>query len=437
VIGIVLCLLGFVSTWYAAKGSLGRGLGVCFAWGYVYGVLRANFLDGFTHFLFDSAVLGIYCAKLRFDPHHNAHHIIRSLYQKIKYLCLWPAFLLVIPYDNLLINLVGLRVAVFYVPFLLVCVQCTDRNLDEIATWLSVLNIFALGAAVMEVRNGIEYFYPRNAVTELIYASAIGEESSHRIPAIFCTAAHYGACMSLSMALIIRSLFYEQKILTNIIYSCGIGAAGAGLLLCSCRSPVLGAIFGLIVFVVAQPQLLVKGKMIFIAIPLLIGIVYTFREGGDRAARFLELNDTEMMSERVSHIDDFSIFEAMITYPMGNGLAGAAGITIPYFLQSLAVPREIPGAESEYFRILFTQGIPGLFMWIGFLIWFFVATIIRVDSRRPVAHYLLYGTLLGSFTLASRGVGLLNGLPNNCLLFLAMATCLREVVKADTRSRLV
>src|SRR3982751_4235649 len=66
--GVGLCIVAFVAAVVAARRSLGRGTAVVLAVGYFYGILRARFLDGFSHFSFDAALLGLYLARLTAPP---------------------------------------------------------------------------------------------------------------------------------------------------------------------------------------------------------------------------------------------------------------------------------------------------------------------------------------------------------------------------------
>jgi hypothetical protein len=64
VISLTLCVVALVATYMAARRSLGRGVGVLLAVGYLYGIVRANQLNGYSHLLFDAALLGLYAARL-------------------------------------------------------------------------------------------------------------------------------------------------------------------------------------------------------------------------------------------------------------------------------------------------------------------------------------------------------------------------------------
>ena len=54
-IGALLTLGGMGGAVLLTRRRLADGLGWVLACGYFYGILRANFLDGFSHFLFDGA----------------------------------------------------------------------------------------------------------------------------------------------------------------------------------------------------------------------------------------------------------------------------------------------------------------------------------------------------------------------------------------------
>ena len=65
VVGIVVCPLAFAAAYFLVRRkSLGVGLCAVLSTGYVYGLFRAHFLDTFSYFLFDSALIGLYVACL-------------------------------------------------------------------------------------------------------------------------------------------------------------------------------------------------------------------------------------------------------------------------------------------------------------------------------------------------------------------------------------
>jgi hypothetical protein len=424
-IGLLLCLAALASTYSVARTRLGHGLGVLFAWGYIYGVARSNFLDGFAHFIFDAAVAGLYLARLRRSLLPTNRPAVRALVTWVTLLVAWPTLLVVLPPDHILINLVGLRVAIFYLPVMLVGAQLTEKDNEGLAGWLVGLNLLALAAAILEVNQGIESLYPRNPTTVLIYSSAVGDSSTHRIPATFCAAAHYGNTMVLTLPFLVSSLLRARSALRTGVLLTGVVSAVAGVFLSSCRTPVVAGVLSFLAYVVLGRGVLSAAKL-WLAVPVVaVAIWYTLQHGGSRTQRFMTLQDTQMVTERIEMVNDAGLLQCMLEYPLGNGLAGAVGVTIPYFLQEYASNRPLPGAESEYFRVLLTQGAPGLALWLGFLLWFLSGPWARGRKQRGGGAYFFYSTTLVYFLVATRGVGLLYGLPNNCLLLLGMGYFLR------------
>jgi hypothetical protein len=57
-------LATFTASWWLGQRSLSAGLGRVLTAGYFYGILRANLLDTFAHFIFDSAVVGFELSML-------------------------------------------------------------------------------------------------------------------------------------------------------------------------------------------------------------------------------------------------------------------------------------------------------------------------------------------------------------------------------------
>ena len=102
---------------------------------------------------------------------------------------------------------------------------------------------------------------------------------------------------------------------------------------------------------------------------------------------------------------------------MGNGLGGG-GTSIPYFLAS-QVNRPVE-VENEYGRILLEQGLVGLLLWVGFVVWFVTnrVTFVKDDwlTGRRMAWYLCILT----FLIAAIGNGMLSSIPNTFLFLLCI-----------------
>ena len=63
-ISLALCIVALVVTYVTARRSLTKGIGVLLTVGYFYGIFRANYLDGYSHLLFDASLLGLFAARL-------------------------------------------------------------------------------------------------------------------------------------------------------------------------------------------------------------------------------------------------------------------------------------------------------------------------------------------------------------------------------------
>src|SRR5205085_944871 len=156
--------------------------------------------------------------------------------------------------------------------------------------------------------------------------------STHRIPATFCTAAHYGTTMILTLPFLVGSLFRARSGLRTTLLLCGVASAVTGVFLSSCRTPVVAGVLSLLIYVLLDRRVLAAAK-IWLAVPVVaVAIWYTLQYGGSRTERFLELSDMDMVTERIEMVNETGLLQCMLEYPFGNGLAGAGGVTIPYFL---------------------------------------------------------------------------------------------------------
>jgi hypothetical protein len=108
-----------------------------------------------------------------------------------------------------------------------------------------------------------------------------------------------------------------------------------------------------------------------------------------------------------------SFVNALVDYPMGNGLGGG-GTSMPFFLKDrLTNPVVI---ENEYGRILLEQGIPGLLIWLGFLLWVVTTPLPRRDDRWALTLRLLRVYLPLGFISATLGTGFLTSIPGSALI---------------------
>ncbi|HYO70317.1 MAG TPA: hypothetical protein VEU33_29985, partial [Archangium sp.] len=137
-----------------------------------------------------------------------------------------------------------------------------------------------------------------------------------------------------------------------------------------------------------------------------------------RFQRFLTLEDTDYVTERVSWSVNTSMLDVLTQYPLGNGLGSAGGTSIPFFLMDIAKPQH--GLENEFGRIAMEQGIIGLVLWILFLGWLFTRLPPRRKGGSLVAERMMWATVLVMWGTAIIGTGLLSSIPGTALLVLWM-----------------
>src|SRR5215467_3848076 len=113
-IALLLCILAFVASFWAGRRSLGLGLVTLLGVGYFYGILRANILTTFSHFIFDAALIGLYFSQnwLSFDPRDSRRFEVVQLWLIL--LIAWPILVVLLPFQPLLVSLVGLRGSTFF-----------------------------------------------------------------------------------------------------------------------------------------------------------------------------------------------------------------------------------------------------------------------------------------------------------------------------------
>ena len=112
-----------------------------------------------------------------------------------------------------------------------------------------------------------------------------------------------------------------------------------------------------------------------------------------------------------------TFFDAISTYPIGNGLGGG-GTSVPYFLQDrLEKPVVI---ENEYARIALEQGVPGLCLWAAFIMWVFTRSFLAPNDAWYLARRLAWVVCAADFALGMTGTGLLTSVPQTCLMLMSV-----------------
>ena len=413
-IAIALCVFAFIGCYWMGKRSLAWGLIAVLTVGYFYGILRANLLTTFSHFIFDAGLLGLYLSQEWTTTGTRDTRRLSIIRFWTVILIAWPVALVFLPFQPLLVSLVGLRGAIFFVPVLLLGSRLKDQDLIRLSAGIAVLDLVAFGFAGAEYFLGVPRFFPFSPVTRIIYASGDIAGGFFRIPSIFSSSAAYGGAMASTIPYLIGLWSRSPSRFQRLLAVSGIGAALLGVLMSASRSSF---IFGCVMVSVAIFTSKMDSRRRLIFMLVLAGIGYAAMTN-DRFARFKSLGDTEAVTERIAGSVNRGFFEILSEYPMGNGLGGG-GTSIPYFLEGEV--RNPIGMENEYARILSEQGIIGLVLWLGLVFWFLFR--VNVAFRRgPWANSRRMAWCLAAFSFgtAFMGTGLLTAIPGTVILLLSM-----------------
>ncbi len=416
-----LCLLAFAFAYVAGRRSLAAGLATVFTVGYFYGILRANVPEPSSHFIFDSAVAGLYVTQLWRRQRPDEWQSQQLLRLWVGLLVAWPLILFFVPVQSYPVQFVGLRGNVFLLPFLLLGGRLKDEEVYKLALCFGVLNLIAAAFAGAEFFMGVERFYPHNEVTDLIYRSIVDEDFTNpdrslalRIPATFTSAHAYAGTMVLTLAFIIGAwaLKRERGRWERRMLYATMAASITGVFAAAARSPVV--ILALILVTVFLTVRLKGHGWVFLLV-MLAGVGWIVSSEA-RLQRFTTLQDVDFVSERVSWSVNDSFTQLMTEYPLGNGLGGG-GTSMPYFLESEVSPPTYY-MENEYARIVLEQGVLGLCLWVGFIVWLFTRRNIRRSDTWYVGRALTWVACAAFFATGMIGKGLLTSIPGTALMLL-------------------
>ena len=411
--GIVFCSLALVGCLIGGRRSLTTGLGVLMVVGYTYGIARANIPTPAMHFGFDFGVTGFYLALIttgRLTPAQSLR--LKRLQPWLAVLAGWPILLFFFPVQDPLIQVVGLRGQIFFLPFLAVGALLSMEDYYVLAQWFAVLNLVALGFAIAEYFKGIEWFMPRNYNTAIIYSSnMLGFKETYRIPSIFTSSAAYSGMMVGTTVLLLFAWVQRRGGWKDYyLFSTALVGSAVGVFLGASRSQA-----AILLLTLAGALLMghISAKVLF-RTALVAACVGWIVANNPRLQRFTELQDTDFVEQRLGTSVNESFWDAVIDYPMGNGLGGG-GTSIPYFLQDRE--RNPVRIENEYARILLEEGIPGLLIWITFLVWAITSPLPKGKDARYLGLALarLYTAIV--FGTAVLGTGTLTSIPGTPLLF--------------------
>jgi hypothetical protein len=429
--GAVLCLVAFLASFLLGRRSVVAGVGAVLTTGYLYGILRANFLDTFAHFHFDCAVLGLYAAQFASWSHRPGTPAERALRSWTGWLIAWVGVMFLLPMQPMLIQLVGLRGNAFMLPFLLIGGRLKEPGLSRLCLWVAGLNLVALFFATAEYFLGVPAFYPENEVTDLIYKSKdIAGATAYRIPACFPHAHGFAGTMVITVPWLMGAWMQpRQAPWRRLLLLAGMAAAFVGTFMAAARV-FLVLLFVLLVIITLSGQLRLGYLIVWVM--MIAGVGYLV-SGEERMQRFLTLQKTDEVMTRIEGSINVTFWELMTLYPMGNGLGGG-GTSVPFFLRHLIKDPVL--IENEYGRIMLEQGLAGLFLWLAFLVWAFSRPTPRKSDPWRLGWRLLWYTCLGNFALSLLGTGLMVSIPLTTLLFLGVGfLCVRGTVPRPARPR--
>lgn len=413
-LAIALCVLAFIACYLAGRRSLGLGLVMLLTCGYFYGILRANLLTTFSHFIFDAGLLGLYLSPCWRLPDALDKKRSDPVKWWLVILMAWPALIVLLPFQPLLVSLVGLRGNIYFIPLLLLGARLKGKDIVELSAGLAALDLIAVGFAAAEYFLGVERFFPLSPVTFIMYSSNDVTGGFLRIPATFISAHAFGGTMVATIPFLIGLWTGTQRRLYRVLALISVPAALVGVLMSATR---LNFIFGsaMIAFALFRTQMKAKQKFWLVLIIVAVGAAGLTNV---RLQRFKTLDDTDYISDRIAGSVNRGFWEILTEYPMGNGLGGG-GTSIPYFLEG-QVKNPI-GMENEYARILSEQGIIGLLLWLCFL-GYFVHRSRNAFGAGPwsMTKRLTWCMAVFGFGTAWIGTGLLTSIPETVVLMMGM-----------------
>ncbi len=411
-IGLLLCIVGFVTAYWLGRRSLGLGILVVIAFGYAYGILRANLSPPFSHFIFDAALLGLYAAQFlpgRVKPPISQHS---SLNMWMYILMGWPLLMLLMPFQPLLVSLVGLRGNMFFLPAVFLGARLTKEDLRQLAFGFAGLNLVALAFAVAEYFRGIEPFFPLGPMTMTMYNS-MDSGGANRIPSIFQNAHTYAGVMVFTVPIVFGAwALTSGSGWRKILLLAGLAAAFVGVLMAATRLGIVEA--GLLVVIASVTGSLGPLKRAVWALAI-VAVIWSAMHN-ERWQRYKQL-DSDTVQERVAGSVNRTFWEVLVEYPMGNGLGGG-GTSIPYFLAS-QVNRPIE-VESEYCRILLEQGLVGLLLWLGFVVWYSTNRVTFAKDEWLTGRRMAWYSCVLAFVVGTIGIGMLSSIPNTFMFLLCV-----------------
>jgi hypothetical protein len=416
ILSLVLCFVAFVASFKATRQSISTGVIATIAVGYSYGILRGNLEQPASHFIYDAAALGMFLAMLRRPIAPVERFRLRPLMPWFLFLAGWPLLLFFVPAQDALVQLVGLRGNVFFLPFLLVGTMMTSNDFSRIARAFAILNIAALVVALAEAGFGLQHFYAvERPVNDIIFRSndvVYGGAAHYRIPASFVSSAAYASTMIATLPVLIGGLVREVPgSRWRYLVAIAIGVTALGVFLAGSRSAVvLLMVLGIATTLPSALRYVPRGTWVALITAVALVVAVT-----PRMQRFITLQNTNFVRGRIYGSINENFFLLAADYPLGNGLGGG-GTSLPYFLRDRVINPVV--LENEYARIMAEQGIPGLTLWISFIIWLMLRPPSHPRDQWYRGKSLARLFCFISFASAPLGIGLLDTIPSTEMLLL-------------------
>ncbi len=415
-ISILLAVGSLIGCFLAANRSLKLGLCAITAVGYVYGIARANYPDSWTYLMFDLGAIGLFAAQIWRPLTREQRLASHDLRIWLVILIGWPVLLFILfPGDNPLIQTVGLRANIFLLPFLLFGARLTSQDLKDLALFIAVLNLGAVALGTIEFLIGIEPFFPVNEVTDIIYKSQdLLNHTAYRIPSSFSSAHAFAGAMAVTIPLLVGAWTQPDLKRTDAaLLGSAIIASFLGVFMAAARTHIVTVTL-LALVVTFTGGLSARQWLRWVLAIAIVGYVVA---GNARFQRFTTLTDGAMVSGRISESVNESFFDVVSQHPLGRGLA-SGGTSIPYFLREEKEPDTI--IESEYARIALEQGVPGLFIWVLFIIWVLTRRPGRTRDSWLLGRRLVWVSCASIFISGMLGMGMLAAVPQTMLMLLTI-----------------
>ena len=432
-ISILLAVGSLIACFLAGNRSLKLGLCAIIGVGYVYGIARANYPDSWTYLMFDFGTIGLYVAQIwrpmTLEQRRGSH----DLRLWVVLLIGWPMLLFILfPGDNPLVQAVGLRANVFLLPFLLLGARLTSDDLKDFAVFIAVLNLGAVALATVEFFVGIEPFFPSNEVTEIIYRSQdLLNHTAYRIPSSFSSAHAFAGAMAVTIPILVGAWAQpDLKRTPSVLLGSAIIASFLGVFMAAARTHMVTVTL-LALVVTFSGGLSARQWIRWVLAIAIVGYVVA---GSARFQRFTSLADSAMVSTRIGESVNESFFDVISQHPLGRGLS-AGGTSIPYFLREDNQPGAI--LENEYARIALEQGLPGLLIWVTFIIWVLMRRPRRGQDSWLLGRRLAWVACASIFISGVLGMGMMASVPQTALMLIILGwmTTSRQSVPVLSRAR--